>query len=193
MSGLDKILEHIGNEAADNAKKIIDLAKTEAGRILAAEKEEAARLERQIGKQSELDVAAASKRIQSAADLNEKRMILEAKQKEIDSVIEDALKKLTGMEDAEYFAYLEKMLDKYSTDKKGQIRLNEKDLARLPKDFEEKAKAHNLTLSDKPVSIDGGFILVYGDIEENCSFEALISASREILQDRIGQILFNQN
>ena len=52
---------------------------------MTAEKEEAARLEAdQISKQSELDVAAASKRIQSAADLKEKRMILEAKQKEID-------------------------------------------------------------------------------------------------------------
>ena len=60
MSGLDKILEHISNEAAEQAKKIVDNAKAEAGRIFSAEKEDAVRLERQIRKQGELDVAAAS-------------------------------------------------------------------------------------------------------------------------------------
>lgn len=191
MSGLDKILEHISSEAADNASKIIANAKAEAERILSSEKAEAARLEAQISKQSELDVAAASKRIQSAADLKEKRMILEAKQKEIDSVIEDALAKLNGLDDAAYFETLAKMLDKYSTGAEGVIRFSRKDLGRLPADFEAKAKAHKLSLSNDPVNIDGGFVLVYGDIEENCSFEALVNASREVLQDKIGQILFS--
>ena len=191
MSGLDKILEHISNEAAEKAKKVIENGTAEAERILANDKAEASRLEAQISKQSELDVASASKRIQSAADLKEKRMILEAKQKEIDSVIDAAIEKLHGLSDQEYFAYLEKMLDKYSVGKEGVIRFSEKDLARLPKDFEAKAKAHSLSLSNEPVAIDGGFVLVYGDVEENCSFEALVSASREVLQDKIGQILFN--
>ena len=48
MSGLDKILEHIGNEAAESAKKVVENARTEAERILASEKEEAVRLEKQI-------------------------------------------------------------------------------------------------------------------------------------------------
>lgn len=191
MSGLDKILEHISSEAEGNAKKILANAKAEADRILANEKAEAARLEQQIQKQSQLDVASASKRIQSAADLKEKRMILEAKQKEIDSVIDAAVEKLTGLPDAQYFAFLEKMMDKYATGESGEIRLSSADLKRLPSGFEKKAKAHQLSLSQKPVSIDGGFVLVYGDIEENCSFSALISAARETLQDKIGQILFS--
>lgn len=193
MSGLDKILEHISTEAADNAKKVIENAKAEAERILSAEKEDALRLEMQIAKQGEADVAAASKRIQSAADLQEKRMILEAKQKEIDSVIEEALARLEGLDDAAYFETLGKMLDRYATGAEGVIRFSAKDLGRLPADFEEKAKAHNLTPSKDPVKIDGGFVLVYGDIEENCSFEALVNAARETLQDKIGQILFHQN
>ena len=193
MSGLDKILEHISTEAAENAKKVIDTAKAEAERILSAEKAEAKRLESLIGKQSEIDVAAASKRIQSAAELKEKRMILEAKQKEIDSVVEEAVSRLKGLDDAAYFETIAKMLDRYATDAEGTIRFSAKDLGRLPADFEAKAKAHNLTLSKDPVNIDGGFVLVYGDIEENCSFEALVGAARETLQDKIGQILFNQN
>lgn len=191
MSGLDKIIEHINSEASENADKILTLAKTEADRILASQKEEAARLETQIGKQSALDVANASKRIQSAADLKEKRLILEAKQKEIDSVISAAVERLKGLSDPDYFAYLSKMLDRYSTGEKGVIRFSEKDLARVPKEFGAKAKSCGLSVSKDPVKIDGGFVLVYGDVEENCSFEALINASREVLQDKIGQILFN--
>ena len=191
MSGLDQILEHIGNEAAENAKRIIDAAKKDADWILASEKEEAERLEKQISKQSEADVAAASKRIQSAADLKEKRMILEAKQKEIDDVLNAASERLSGLEAPAYFEILSKMLEKYASGETGVIRLSEKDLQRIPADFEKKAKEKNLTLSNDPVSIDGGFVLVYGDIEENCSFDALINASKETLQDKIGQILFN--
>lgn len=191
MSGLDKILEHISNEAAKNAKKILDNGKREADRIVASEKEEAARLEQQISRQSHLDVTAASKRIQSAADLKEKRMILEAKQKEIDSVIGAAKEKLASLPDGEYFAYLERMLERYATGQEGVIRLNAKDLGRLPADFEDKAKAKQLALSKDAVDIPGGFVLVYGDVEENCSFEALINASKEQLQDKIGQILFS--
>lgn len=191
MSGLDKILEHIGNEASDNAKKIIDKARADADKILASEKDDALRLEGQIQKQTELDVAAAQKRIQSAADLKEKRMVLEAKQKEIDSVIDEALARLVSMEDAEYFAYLEKMLDKYCSGREGEICFSAKDLGRLPAGFAEKVKARNLTIGKEPVNIDGGFILDYGDIEENCSFSSLIHASREEVQDKIGQILFS--
>lgn len=191
MSGLDKILEHISSEAANHANKIIENAKAEADRILEREKEEAVRLETQIRKQSELDVAAATKRIQSAADLKEKRMILEAKQKEIDSVIADARATLASLDEDAYFATLSKMLDKYATDREGTICFSAKDAARLPRDFVKKAKAHELTVSEQTVAIDGGFVLIYGDIEENCSFEALINAAKEDLQDKIGQILFS--
>lgn len=191
MSGLDQILEHISKEASDKAAKVLKNARAEADRILELEKKEASRLENQINKQSQLDVAAATKRIQSAAELKEKRMILEAKQKEIDGAIDAALEKLVNLPDAEYFAYLDRMLDRYAKGRAGEICFCAKDLERLPAGLKKKTKALNLTISQVPVNIDGGFILDYGDIEENCSFSALVNASRELLQDKIGKILFD--
>lgn len=47
-----------------------------------------------------------------------------------------------------------------------------------------------LTLARQPARIDGGFILLYGDIEENCSFEALFSGAHEQLQDEVQRLLF---
>lgn len=195
MSGLDKIIGHIEASAAENAAKLIDSAKAEADRILSLGKEEAESKEAAIKKQAELDVAATSRRIESAADQSLKRYLLQAKQKEIDSVITEAKDTLLGLGNADYFKVILHMIPKYADEKDGVIRFSENDLARIPKDFEKKINAAlegkgSLVLSKESVDIDGGFVLEYGDIEENCSFSALIEASKEDLQDKIGQILF---
>ena len=52
------------------------------------------------------------------------------------------------------------------------------------------AKDADLKISETPANIKNGFVLSYGDVEENCSFDALIEASKETLQDKIGQMLF---
>ncbi len=83
------------------------------------------------------------------------------------------------------------MLDKYVLAKTGEIYFSEKDLDRMPQGFEaviEKAavsKGGSLTLVKEPKNIDGGFILVYGGIEENCSFRALLAARRDELSDKV--------
>ena len=118
-------------------------------------------------------------------------MILEAKQKEIDDVFTATMEYLSNLDDAGYFAIIDKMIPRYADGIEGTIRFNAKDLARVPESTKKVIKENLLTISDQPAQIDGGFILVYKDIEENCSFDSLISASREDLQDKIGQILFS--
>ena len=48
----------------------------------------------------------------------------------------------------------------------------------------------SLTLGKTPRAMDGGFILVYGGVEENCSFSALFASRKEALQDSVQKILF---
>ena len=48
----------------------------------------------------------------------------------------------------------------------------------------------SLHISDIPGKLDGGFILSYGEIEENCSIEALFDSERERLKDLVQEILF---
>ncbi len=196
MSGLEKILEHIDTDATKTANELITDAKAEAERILNTAKEDAKRQEKAIDDQGNTAAQTAQKRIESAAEQKEKRMVLEAKQAEIDKVITAALDKVHGLGDKEYFETILKMVAKYAhSDKAGKILFSQKDLSRLPAGFDaEIKKAANgaaLELSNEAANIDGGFVLSYGDIEENCSFEALIEASRENLQDKIGQILFD--
>ena len=74
--------------------------------------------------------------------------------------------------------------------------LSAEDLERLPAGFEEalneklKAAGASVTLNNTPAKISKGFILAYGDIEINCSFEALFEARREELKELVCGILF---
>ncbi len=196
MSGLEKILGHIESEAADAAAKLIADANAQAEKILASGKEAAQAKEAAVNHQAELDVTATSRRIESAADQTLKRLLLQAKQKEIDSVITEAMDTLKGLDKADYFKVILHMIPRYALPREGVIRFSENDVARLPRSFEKQINEALegdavLKLSKDPVNIDGGFILDYGDIEENCSFSALVEGSREDLQDKIGKLLFD--
>lgn len=67
----------------------------------------------------------------------------------------------------------------------------------MPKGFEQeiqKAAAEKggvLELSREARDIDGGFILVYGGIEENCTIKALFDAQRDELSDKVHGLLFS--
>ena len=66
----------------------------------------------------------------------------------------------------------------------------------MPKGFEaemEKAaqkKGGSLKLSSEAKEMDGGFILVYGGVEENCTIRAMFDAKRDELSDKVYRILF---
>lgn len=70
------------------------------------------------------------------------------------------------------------------------------DLERMPDDFPakiEKAaqeKGGSLVLKKEPREIDGGFVLVYGGVEENCSAGALFASQRDELADKVHAMLF---
>ena len=38
--------------------------------------------------------------------------------------------------------------------------------------------------------MDGGFLLVYGGIEENCTIRAVFDSKREELSDHVNRLLF---
>ena len=195
MSGLDKIINHIEASATESADKLIAEAKAEAESITSIGKKEADARAAAIRKQSESDVQAAVQRNHSAAEMTEKRLVLQAKQDTIDSILAEAVEKLKGLSDSEYFDIIIRMIPKYAQDKEGVIRFSGKDLGRLPAGFESKISGAlsgdaSLIIGEEPAKIDGGFVLEYGDIEENCSFDALVDASKENLQDKIGAILF---
>ena len=88
------------------------------------------------------------------------------------------------------------MLEKYALPKAGSIVFSDKDKARLPQGYADTvakiAEAHggSLKVSDDTCDIEGGFVLIYGGIEENCSFKAMFNAEKEQLADKVNSFLF---
>lgn len=197
MTGLDKILKQIEEEAAANAAKEIASANEKVSEILASAKEEADKKSAAIAEQSRIDIKSALSRGESAANLCEKKMILKAKQEIISDVIAESKRTLLQLPENEYFSVVIKMIEKYALDKDGQILFNSSDIKRMPENFIDSIKDAlknkknaNLTIGENSGNLDGGFILTYGDIEINCSLESLFLSARERLQDKVCEVLF---
>lgn len=196
MSGLDKIIGHISAEAESEAKALLDAAKAEAESIVKdAEAKTTAECDR-IAKKTETEVRNILDRGDSSAELRKKQILLGKKQELISEVIKNAQESLYALPEAAYFELITKIYEKNVIGRAGEISFNQKDLDRLPADliasFRKLAeeKGGSIALSEKPADIDGGFILNYGGIEENCSFQALIDTSMEVLQDKVQKLLF---
>lgn len=119
------------------------------------------------------------------------------KQQVIDDIIASAKNALLNMTDEEYFEVIIKMIQKYALARKGEIIFSSTDKGRIPEPFEAmiyeallSVEGAILIVSEETRTIDGGFILVYGDVEENCSFDAIFLATRESLQDKVCKLLF---
>ena len=196
MAGLDNIVSEIlaeANAAAENVRQAAQREAEEIAKAAAAQsRQECEALEAKAGQARDTEAA----RTKSSADLQRRQRLLAAKQEIIAGVIDKAYAEIFRLDDAADFELVKKMLGQYVLDKEGEICFNERDKKRLPKDFADvvgeaaKAKGGSLVLSDKVRKIDGGFVLIYGGIEENCSFEALFAAERDRLTDRVYQFVF---
>lgn len=197
MTGLDKIITQIEDDANAAADAILKEGELRAAEIIAAAEEEASKKQNEILSKAELDVEQMKKRAESAAALRERKRILDAKQQIIRDMIDKAEESILTLSDEAYFELILKMVGKYSLPEGGYILFSAKDKERLPLLFENslsqaisKKDGASLTISEDLRNMRGGFILIYGEIEVNCSFEALFSATKDILQDKVASLLF---
>ncbi|WZL77862.1 V-type ATP synthase subunit E [Eubacteriales bacterium mix99] len=196
MSGLDKILAQILSEARSTADAKIASAQQQAEKILKEKEEEAKRECGRIARQSAVEQADRIARAKSSASLQKRKTILAAKQQMIEDVIQKARKAVLESSEDEYFRRIREMVEQYALPQDGQILFCLKDRDRLPSGLEAllnqaiSARGGSLKISQETRPIDGGFVLVYGEVEENCSFEALFESRHDVLQDKVHEFLF---
>lgn len=196
MSGLDKMKERIQQDADNQAAELLRLATQKAEAAVDEAGEAARRWQITAAEQLGQELADYQSRALSARELRHRRAVLEAKQEVITNLIEKICTHLRQAKTEEYFSMLEKMFQTYVHGEKGRMYLSEKDLARMPEDFEgriaaaARKKGGEITLMKTPGSIPDGFLLEYDGIEENCTFEALVDANRNRLADRINTLLW---
>ena len=196
MTGLEKITSEIKADADKSVAAIIDKANAEAKSILAGAEKEAAEAVAKINHDVSVRLSASKSTAESAAALRKRRLILEEKQKLIGEVIEEAKNLIYALPDNVYFEKILKLAEKNVNPAEGTIIFNAKDLSRLPADFETKlnvvavAKGGKLTVSKETRPIDGGFVLLYEGIDQNCSITSLFETHIESVQDKIQKLLF---
>lgn len=196
MADIDKITGEILEEAKKTAEEKTEAAKAEALKVIKYAEEECKKLEDELTVKVKAAEKSAGDRAKSSAQLKKRQAVLNAKQEIISGILKKAYQKIFTLDEKAYFDLIEKMLKKFSLPKAGEVYFSEKDLKRMPAGFEEvigkaaKENGGSLILSKESKSIDGGFILVYGGIEENCSIQAMFHTEHEFLADKVHEILF---
>ena len=197
MTGLEKMKSQILEEAEASAKAILADAQKEADVMKQKGKEEAEAVCREISQKSQEEVKALEERAVSSCDLQRRKALLTAKQEIIAEVLAHAYQVLIDADDDTYFAMLRKMLYKFALPQNGEICFSSEDLKRLPQGFDKeiqaiaKEKGGALRISKESRKVHGGFVLIYGGIEENCTFEAIFSSKRDELSDKVHSLLFS--
>ena len=78
-------------------------------------------------------------------------------------------------------------------DKKKRAASSVKTAKALLKKMSPELGETEIAISESVADIKGGTILRYGDIETNCSVEAVISAARGTMEPRVAEILFSHS
>lgn len=196
MSGLDNMKSQILDEANHTAEAKVAEAKAQAAEILDKARVEATAQVEKISAKAQADVAHLAERTESSCDMQRKQALLRAKQDVIATVLDSAYDRILNLDADAYFDTVLKMLKEYVLPEKGEIYFSSKDLSRLPAGFEEEIgkiaaeKGGALSLAKEAKEMKGGFILVYGGIEENCTVKALFDAKRDELSDTVNRALF---
>ena len=181
MSGLDRIIEKINADSLASCREITDQAQKRAQDIVSDADERAEQVYAEI-------IADAEKKAQSIMTMSEanvsgiaRRAELSAKVEAVDAAIEAAYA-------------LEKLAVRNAGKGEGELRLSKRDLDRVPSGFADRINAAltdgSVKLSGQSADIDNGFILVYGDIEINCTFRALVNEQKDIVREKVCGVIF---
>lgn len=189
MTGLEKIIAEIKNDAKEVAGHQEKEAQKKADAILEEVKNEIKAQKEQSSKNAKVKYDDIIDRAKSSCELETRKAVLNKKQELIFKVIEDAKLELANLPTDEYFNVLLKLAKIHSGEEKATLTLGKKDLERVTNAFKE-SLPKEITVSDEACNIENGFLLIYDGIDINCSFDALFDDKLEELQDKAASILF---
>ena len=190
MAQIEDITSYILDKYKADAKAIEDEASAKYESLMNESRQRAKAefdsIMEDAAKKSEMKLAMA----ESSAGQIMSREILRVKNQAADSVIAKAKEKILGMPEKDYEAFLISLLKRYSENKDGEIILSRADAAKELKLLKKEAESMGLKVSKEGAAISGGFILKYGNIEQNCSVDAIFKEKKEVLTDYINANLF---
>lgn len=197
MEGLEKIKEQIEESARILARETIEKAHAEAEDIWKQADYEEEKLCAEIDRCAQAERDAVRIQMESLAILQKRKMILSAKQEIMADIFEKARKYYKTLSQEEYFGLILSMVPRYALHRAGEMILSQNDIDRMPEHFAESLsqavsgiEGAVLKIGQEPGAVAEGFILRYETVEINCSFDELISAAKDDIQDKLHALLF---
>lgn len=197
MGGLDKIIEEIKDQANAEAGQILKEADEYCDEYMKEITDKVADEVEAFEKKEKSKRDLYDEKVKSGALFRERNEILKTKQQCINEVIKEAEYTICNLETKQYFDFLSKLFEANFDGTDGEMFFGKEDLERMPEEFKEKIKtiADNkgakVNISDKTKNIKNGFILVYGEIEENCTIQSLFDEKSDALRDIVNKELFS--
>ena len=186
----EAIIKKITDDANAKADKLTEESKAKAEAILADARKECD--EQLVAAREELERALGETlaRSETVAELDSKRLLLDARLKILDRVFARALEKLVALDDKKMKSLLLSMLS--AAENGDEVVLNERGKKLLGEDVKEYAKKRklSLTLSDEAGDFAGGVVLRQGGIEKNLTFESELSLLREREESNLAKQIF---
>ena len=196
MSGTDKILASLSADCEAECSAIYNSAREKADLILKNAETQAQTRAQEIIADSEKKAQEIIRLAESGAEMKKRQSALSKKVKLLNSALSDALNELEKMENAEYFSVIKRLAVKNALNGSGVLLMSEADANNMPADFidslnNELSGKSSLHMEISPRLNKKGVILVYGDIEINLTFEAIISSQEDSLKETACKILFS--
>ncbi len=191
MGGLEKITDSIVSKAELDAAEIIKKAEETAGEIIKSAESEMNKKR----KQAEEKISEAVNRIMTMGQGNdrqaERQILLTAKSKIISEIIEEAKNKMKNMGKEEYTEVLFTLIKKYSEGKEGEILFSAKDKEFVDSKIKTLLEEEKLEISKECCKEECGFVIKYGKVEINCSYDSLFEEKYSELTDIVNTCISN--
>lgn len=198
MSGIDDILNIIDSQQKQTENNIIRSAEEKARGIEAEGDSKAEKAYNEYMKRALIKAETDFRNACNSTDAENKRKILQCRVEMIETATQKVIEKLSGLSDIEYFEIILRLVGRKIHKGNGKIFFGKKDLARLPADFSEKLSVlaekvgGTVKISATAADIENGFILEYGLISENCSFDAILESEKDSVRDILAKELFGR-
>ena len=195
MTGIEKIIARL--EAEAQAEQEALRAETEARNqaLLADCREKAEAIYEAELRAGKAACALQGERLQSAAEMESKKLLLGCKQELVNGVFEHAVERLSHMAGDPYVAFLVKQVLRAVQTGDEELVFNARDARKYGKDVVWTANARlgakgRLRVSEEIRDIPGGVIVKRGNVETNCAADLLVQLQRADLASLVAEILF---
>lgn len=191
---LADIKKKIEADACEEARQIIDRAKEQAARIAADAAQEIDEMKASYDRRFESERPEILRRREIVAKLDVAKISLGAKQRLIDDVYKEALRKLTSLPAGKYISFVETLLSKCAKEGNEKITVGRGDkhlTAAWLKSYNDK-HGTRIAFSEDKMADPGGFILGRNRVSENASFEMLVRWLRDDLEADVVKRLFSK-